>query len=70
MTIPQSVRNRGPIAVVLISAVLLLIGSGGCSEVPEQGTIDTRAAGLKPQRVHGKGAPAAPEASKSPSGGR
>jgi hypothetical protein len=64
-------RDRGPIAVALISvALLLLIASGGCSNVPEEGTIDTRSAGLKPQRVRVKGAPAGPETPKPRANGR
>jgi hypothetical protein len=46
-------------------ALAALMVSGGCSRVPEEGTIDPGAAGLKPQRVHLKDEKATPRSAES-----
>jgi hypothetical protein len=68
MTTPD-LRLRRSLKAACVAAVLVGSAVAGCDKaVPEEGTIDTRAAGIRPQRVHGKAAPkgqgGAPEAPK------
>jgi hypothetical protein len=48
------VLRRRSIAMLCVYVAL----STGCGTVPEEGTIDTRAEGLKPKRIQGRDGPA------------
>jgi hypothetical protein len=47
------VPNTARLVVVLLASLVVV----GCGTVPEEGTVNTRSAGVKPQRVRGKAAP-------------
>lgn len=55
MSAPASCSRRSFLRTANAAlGVLLPISLLGCSDVPEAGTVDTRAAGVMPNRVRGK----------------